>query len=935
MTQTMPLFVLTMLPSVSASTADGTSDLLDLSRMRPLIDVAALALLLLAGVVIVALVRRSRRVDSALAACATARTELESFERAALPAPTDPQGNERELNRRGEVGKARTDAAIRAVPKAGPSRPEWQEAYSLGMQLAAAGRVEASRELLRAAVPHRLLPGFVYRAIPQAAIELLWRKAGRISRGCESLESAAVWARIARESAAAGKFQLRDEASDEASRLFRESLRWLPEEDDIPVHLRWAELLREQQKFAEAISELDKAEPKARKRLPSVLAPVGAASGYPSPTPPSAPVPPASTVANDLLAELVTSRALLRMQQLGVPVLSPDPAAARLPGPVDAEAAKGIERDLAELKRLESSVSDRRLASVRHAALVVRYEHFRGDTSRANAAAADIANVRAPNSGAIDGPASQQPRLSPASQTSLAAELRWDRQDQLLLASLRLIALRRLRDEVPAIADGFAGRRALEDFVEAVTFTWLHYDQRRALELPMVSASLVALSGELDQKVRAFRSGDLWELHGWLDYVRARSQIRQPAPAPQPPVVLPVPPLGPIVGSAPSPEAAPRAAMASLICRVSNPGFGFGQQGGRIEVLADHGVVSEDWTQASNEGVDLVVTDGSGRPLRKVGLFGFPTAHLKYPVSLSDPVELSGGLFGKVSRIATVDLSGLSDIPPVIRFSVRSRYGARVYGTADFPSSAFSIAPPPTRRVSVDDARQVVFILSSLWACLLRLSGRSAADNIAVMALRDILHGELGDEGVRELGVSVREGSQPAVLDVDFVQSLVSYLERQNPREDGLRDMAMAAWQQVARRPDLRAALEQLLRRVPSTVLSDAAMHAIGLPRPSAPGARSSVVEPAPFRHVHTTYPAEPAQPKFHAFASAAPFAVGALPERFFAEVGVFNPLQQRADFDRGLQALNERRLQGGLDPIRAERIRALIAELEAHLGSA
>ena len=928
----LPRIVLNLVPYGSASIAEFSGAGSWQSFVRPVLDSVELLLVVLALGVIIALARRNRRIDVALAACATARAHLEALDRLALPAVSDPQAMERALNRRGAVDKARSDASVRAVAKAGPARPEWKDAYSIGLQLVAAGQVDESLALLRDASPQRLLPRWLFGAVPHAVVEYLWSNPDRISRGCENLECAVLWAKISREAATIGKTKVADEASANARRLFRESLRWLPEEDDIPVHLKNAEFLRERQEFQEAIKELDKAESKARKLVPAGAVSALGPSGVQAPLSPA----PAFVAAYDLLAEVVGSRASLRLQILRVPDVSPAAVATpMIPVSIDSEASKSIERDLSELERIKSLVSDKPLATVRRAALLVRYERFKGDESRANAAAAEGADLGTFSANRIDGSGAEPPRLSLSCQSSLAAELRWAREDQLLLASLRMIVVRARRDAIPASVDGFSGRRAFEDFIEAVTFAWLHYDQRRILELPTLQAALASVSSELDDRARDFRSGDLWDLHGWLDYVRARSQIRPLAPVvptspPTPTVVAPIPVAPPLGGFQSGQVSNARLASASLFCRVANSPVGFSHYPGRIEVLADHNVVSEDWAREGTTEIDLSVTDGEGHPLRKVGVFGFPTADLKFPVSLTDIVELSGGLQGKACRIATVDLGGLSKVPKVIRFSVRSRYGAREFGTADFPSSAFSIAPPTTREVSIDDARPCVFALTILWAYLLRISGKSSMDRGPVMALRDMLHGELGDEGLRALGVSLREGAPPAVLDVEFVQSIVSFLERLNPSEERLREMAMAAWQQISRRPDLRAALEHLMRRVPVSVLSDAAMQSVGLPRPAVSGARPTAVEPGSQWNRGYLDQGISVAP----VASAVPVGIasGGVEDSFFAEIGVSNPLQNRAQIVEGLLALSQCLSSGGLDPARASRIRALIALLEESL---
>ncbi len=885
-----------------------------LEVVRGAIEVIVVLALVAAFAVIILLARRSRRIDASLAACVKGRAKVEGLDRQTVPLDAGAQAIEAELARRGDIAKARAYAGRRAVPHAAPARPEWAEAYSIGLQLAAAGAVGVgpARELMASVARATVLPQRALRLVPASVINRLWPRADRVARGCESLEAAEVWARIARE-APPTEAKLLEEAATNASALFSEALRWLPDEDDVPVHVRKAEFFRARGQLEPAIAELDLAEAKIRKRLPAATPP--AFGAYGSQARPGTVKGVENSLPDDL-AEVIRCRIVVRLQRMGVPELVLGPTPLAVFGGSDAGTVSKIESDIRQLEPIKDRVSDQDLFAVRRAALIARLERWRGDTRRAVAAAGEVADVRKYLTQALGFPSSRLDalHLPEQSRVALDAECRWDRRDQLQLATLRLMVLETMCDEFPMTGASWdlARRRALEDFAAAVAFTWLLYDQRRIVEMPAVHGRLLHLSSELEQRVGIAGSPLAPELVRWMDYVRSRSQV-----VPQTPVVLP--PTGK-ENDRPLQVNFAESTVASLLCRPVADVSGFGRSGGRIDVLADANIVAHDWSRNHLGGIDLVVVAGDGSQLRKVGVFGYPSAEVRFAVSVDDHIELAGDVRGLAARIASVDLGGISlPVPETLRFEVRTRQGARILGAGQFPSSLFRIAPPTNVKVKLEALRDAAFSLNELVAYLLKLSGKSYADTSGATTLRQRIHDELGD-AVGHIRNPLGSGP-PEVLSVDLIQRIVGHLG--DVSESELQSAARRDWDGFRSTPELRTALEQVFRAMPSSVLSDFALSTIGLPRPGTAQSRPAelVGAPGPSMSVNAWV------------ARATSAAGGDLRERFFRDVGSWELFESRSSLDRGLLAARTRLSMGGIEPARRSRLESLCREIEDLLG--
>ena len=897
----IPLWPLPLCVALASSAAHAQpSGASTFEVVRGTLEGVAFILLFAAFAVIVLLARRSRRIDDSLAACVKGRAEVEAIDRQAVPSDGGAQAIEAELTRRGEIAKARAYAGRRAVPHAPPARPEWAEAYFIGLQLAAAGAVRPARDLMVSVAHAGILPRRVLRLVPTSVINHLWPRADRVVRGCECLEAAVVWARIARQTPPA-EAKLLEEATTNAGALFSEALRWLPDEDDVRVHIRKAEFLRERGQLDAAIAELDQAEAKIRKRLPGVPPPTFGA--YASQARTSAVRPDGSL--HDDLADVIRSRASVRMQQLGVPELSNGPASASASAASGSDQARKIESDLLQLDALKDRVSDRILMSVRRAALVVRLERWKGDMMRARAAASEVADVRQHlGEGFAASQSTLEPlRLSLGRRAALDVEIRWDRVDQLQFAMLRSLVLEEMRDKVRegGAPSDFLGRRKLEDFAAALAFVWLHYEPERIIQMPSVRDKLAQLSNELVQVVRDAGASFAPELGRWMEYVRGRSQIRDSGVNPPPPPPLPPPP-GLLVGS--------------LLWRTSADGAGYGSLSMQIDVLADHNLASREWSQDAHGGLELVVLSSDGSRLRKIGVFGYPSAEVRFPVSVADPLEVAGTLNGKVARIAIVDLGGLSQpVPEVLRFEVRTRQDGRALAFGEFPSKQFRIAPPTARQVSIEVLRDWKFSMNELVAYLLKLSDKAYGDTSGATILRQKLHDELGDAVTN---FQSRTGlGPPELLSVEQIQGLIASLE--GVRRDELQSSARRDWEGFRSVPDLRIALEQVFRSMPSSVLSDLAMSTIGLSRPGTAEPPMAPSRDTPWRSAEI---------------EVRPMTIlsivrGDLPHRYLRDVGGREDLGTPASRTRALVFARRLLSMGGLEPARRSRIEALCLEIE------
>jgi hypothetical protein len=360
--------------------------------------------------------------------------------------------------------------------------------------------------------------------------------------------------------------------------------------------------------------------------------------------------------------------------------------------------------------------------------------------------------------------------------------------------------------------------------------------------------------------------------------------------------------------------------VASLLCRPVADVAGYGRSAGQIDVLADVNIVAKDWSRDQVGGIDLFVVAGDGSRLRKVGAFGYPSAEVRFAVSVGDHIELTGDIRGQAARIATIDLGGLSlPVPEVLRFEVRTRQGARILGAGQFPSSLFRIAPPTTTKVKIEVVRDAAFSLNELVAYLLKLSGKSFADTSGATTLRQRMHDELGD-AVGEIRNPMGSGP-PEVLSVDLIQRIVGHL--QDVSESELQSAARRDWDGFRSAPELRMALEQVFRSMPSSVLSDLAMSTIGLPRPGTAEARPAGLSAA----------VAPAMPVTAFPPRAAPVAGGDLRERFFRDVGSWELFESRASLERGLLAARALLSMGGMEPARRSRLESLCREIEDLLG--
>jgi len=131
--------------------------------------------------------------------------------------------------------------AVAEVPGATPPPPGWQDALSVCAQLANLGMFTEAREIMR--LPD-LLREFMPGEPSKLSASLTWAAGGvdgrprDLSNGSRCLEAASVWCDIARSS----RYDQVDLSS--ARDWFRRAIAWLPNDQDIPVLLRWTDFER-------------------------------------------------------------------------------------------------------------------------------------------------------------------------------------------------------------------------------------------------------------------------------------------------------------------------------------------------------------------------------------------------------------------------------------------------------------------------------------------------------------------------------------------------------------------------------------------------------------------------------------------------------------------------------------------------------------------